>query len=252
MECERFFVENKTPDINPSTLWESAKAYIRGAIIFYTSAQKKESTKRQLELEEAGHYLEAQFKLSSNTYLAKQLEAARSALNQLLTQNAESQIFVAKHRLFETCNKPGRLLACLARGKTECSLIPSLLDTHGIRHFKSTVFNKIIRSFYADLYSSDCTSSVEVRMKFLDKIKCPSLSDEQKAALCRPISKDEVSETISNLQGGKAPGPDGFGPDFYKTFCKVVVVPLTDMYVDCFDNGCLFPNVEPCPHICYS
>ena len=243
-ECERFFVENKTPDISPSTLWESAKAYIRGAIISYTSAQKKEATKRQLELEEAVHDLEAQFKLASNTYLAKQLEAARSALNQLLTQKAESQIFFAKHRLFESGNKPGRLLARLARGKIESNLIPSLLDKHGIRHFKSTEVSKIMKSFYADLYSSDCTSSVEVRRKFLDKIKFPSLSDEQKAALCRPISKDEVSETISDLQGGKVAGPDGFGPHFYKTFCKVVVGPLTDMYLDCFDKGCLPPTLN--------
>ena len=39
MECERFFVENKTPDISPSILWEFAKAYIHGAIISYTSDQ---------------------------------------------------------------------------------------------------------------------------------------------------------------------------------------------------------------------
>ena len=144
MECERFFVENKTPDISPSILWEFAKAYIHGAIISYTSAQKKKATKRQFKFEEAVHDLEAQFKLSSNTYLSKQLKATRSALNQLLTQKAESQIFFAKPRLFES-GKPGRLVARLAHGKTESSLIPSLLDKHGIRHFKSTEVNKIIR-----------------------------------------------------------------------------------------------------------
>lgn len=46
-EWEHFIAINKTPDINPSVLWESGKAYIRGAIISYTSAQKKEALKTQ-------------------------------------------------------------------------------------------------------------------------------------------------------------------------------------------------------------
>lgn len=75
-----------------------------------------------------------------------------------------------------------------------------------------------MRLFYKDLYSSECTSSDGARAEFLNKIRLPSLSDEQQAALCRPISKDEVLEAISTLKGGKAPGPDGFGPEFYKTF----------------------------------
>uniref|UniRef100_A0A3P9M7X3 L1 transposable element RRM domain-containing protein n=1 Tax=Oryzias latipes TaxID=8090 RepID=A0A3P9M7X3_ORYLA len=38
-EWEGFIAINKTPEISPSTLWESGKAYIRGSIISYTSAQ---------------------------------------------------------------------------------------------------------------------------------------------------------------------------------------------------------------------
>ena len=118
-EWQQFISINKTPDISPSTLWETGKAYIRGAIISYTSAQKKDALKRQLDLEKTIDNLEAQFKKSHTSSLARQLAAARSALNQLLTRKAETQIFFAKHRLFESGNKPGRLLARLAHGKTE-------------------------------------------------------------------------------------------------------------------------------------
>lgn len=104
-EWQQFISINKTPDISPSTLWEAGKAYLHGAIISYMSAHRKDGLKRQMDLEKAIHNLEAQFKKSYSSSLAKQLDAACSALNQLLTKKAEAQIFFAKHRLFEPGNK---------------------------------------------------------------------------------------------------------------------------------------------------
>ena len=85
-EWQKLISLNKTPDIGPSTLWEAGKAYICGAIISYTSAQKKDALKRQLDLEKTIKNLEAQFNKSHSSSLAKQLDAARSALNQLLNR----------------------------------------------------------------------------------------------------------------------------------------------------------------------
>ena len=87
------------------------------------------------------------------------MEAARSELNQLLTKKAESAIFFAKHRLYESGNKPGRLLARLARDRMESNTIPSLLDDNQIRHYKTKDINKLMRQFYEQLYSSECEFS---------------------------------------------------------------------------------------------
>lgn len=56
-----FIDTNKTPEINPSLLWETAKAYIRGSIISYTTAQKKAAIKEQLNLERTVQQIELQF-----------------------------------------------------------------------------------------------------------------------------------------------------------------------------------------------
>lgn len=64
----------------------------------------------------------------------------------------------------------------------------------------------------------------------LNAIKLLSPSDAHKADLCMPVTKKEVLQTIHTLKGGKAPGPGGFGPEFYKTFSQELVCPLTDMY----------------------
>ena len=56
-EWQQFIAENDTPGISPSILWESGKAYLRGAIISFTSAQKREALKKQVDLEKTIHNL---------------------------------------------------------------------------------------------------------------------------------------------------------------------------------------------------
>uniref|UniRef100_A0A3B5Q8L8 exodeoxyribonuclease III n=1 Tax=Xiphophorus maculatus TaxID=8083 RepID=A0A3B5Q8L8_XIPMA len=155
-----FFMDtNKTPDVNPSLLWETAKAFIRGSVISYTTAQKKAAIKEQLHLERKIQQTELQFKNTPSRALSKKLEAARSALNQLLTKQAESSIFFAKNRLYQSGNKPGRLLARLTKGRMEANTFSSLQDNNRDRQHKTTDINKVMREFYQKLYSSECNSS---------------------------------------------------------------------------------------------
>ena len=100
-----------------------------------------------------------------------------------------------------------------------------------------------------DLCNLECASSVEDMANVLDKIKFPSLSEEPKQFLCKPISKDEVSEVIRTLRAGKAPGPDGFGLECYKKLSKVLVGPLMDMYSVSLGRGCLPPTLNLASHL---
>ena len=45
---------------------------------------------------------------------------------------------------------------------------------------------------------------------------------EDKYDINRPVSKEEVSEVINEMQNGKALGLDGFNVDFFKACWKVV------------------------------
>lgn len=46
----------------------------------------------------------------------------------------------------------------------------------------------------------------------------PKLADELKERLEQPITLGEVEKAIDDLKGGKSPGPDGLGAEFYKVF----------------------------------
>lgn len=151
-----FFMDsNKKPDTDPSLLWETAKAYIRGSIISYSAAQKKSLLEKQLELEQLVKDLENKFNNSPSHDLRKELDVARSALNQILTRKAETSILFARQRLYEYGNKPGRLLARLARGRNEASMISSLKDGKGSTTYDSKQINNIMRQFYQKLYFLD-------------------------------------------------------------------------------------------------
>lgn len=94
-----------------------------------------------------------------------------------------------------------------------------------------------MRQFYQKLYSSECELSEGRRKEFLDRVSLPSLSEEQKEKLTAPVTEREVHAAIASLRSGKAPGPDGLCPEFYKKLSHLLAGPLTDMFLDSFGIG---------------
>lgn len=47
---------------------------------------------------------------------------------------------------------------------------------------------------------------------------------------------------IASLRGGRTPGPDGFGPEFYNKLSHLLAGTLTDMFRDSFEIVHLPPN----------
>uniref|UniRef100_A0A672P311 exodeoxyribonuclease III n=1 Tax=Sinocyclocheilus grahami TaxID=75366 RepID=A0A672P311_SINGR len=87
-----FMENNKQPDTDPSLLWQTAKAYIRGSIISYSAAGEKSLMEKQLELERLVKDLQNKFINTPSCVLWKELDAARSALNQILNRKAETSL----------------------------------------------------------------------------------------------------------------------------------------------------------------
>ena len=48
------------------------------------------------------------------------------------------------------------------------------------------------------------------------------MSREDNFNLNKPVTEEEVSEVIKDMQNGKAPGPNGFNVDFFKACWNVV------------------------------
>ena len=53
---------------------------------------------------------------------------------------------------------------------------------------------------------------------FLAGLDLPKISDDHRAICEEDITKDEIYESFKSMQGGKSPGNDGLGKNFYITF----------------------------------
>lgn len=104
-EFNIFYNINKTPDITPTVLWETCKAYARGLIISYVRSKRRKSLEAQKELESTLAELEETYAKDPSDTNRKAMLATRASLNSLLTHRAEQSIQFAKQRLSMVTNQ---------------------------------------------------------------------------------------------------------------------------------------------------
>uniref|UniRef100_A0A3B4GB71 exodeoxyribonuclease III n=1 Tax=Pundamilia nyererei TaxID=303518 RepID=A0A3B4GB71_9CICH len=170
---------------------------VSASTLLSLSPQRKRRARtlaKQLVLERNITNLEREFKKSSSVSVLKKLDAARSALYQLLTQKAETAIFYAKHKLFESGNKPGRLLARLAQGKKGSYAIPSLKDKKGVLQFEAKPISKIMKD--PGIFS---TNKISARIRRVRSVKA---SSSLESGYCHCLSS-EITDTFFKVRPTK-------------------------------------------------
>ncbi len=71
-------------------------------------------------------------------------------------------------------------------------------------------------------------------MEFLEQLDVPKVNQVLE---CGPITESEVLDAIKKLNLGKAPGPDGFSPDFYKHYSYVLADILAKFFNKILNNN---------------
>lgn len=91
--------------------------------------------------------------------------------------------------------------------------------------------------FYEDLYQLRETSPQHIQ-SLLNTIQTKVQTD-YKRKLDQPITAEEVSQAISWIASAKAPGPDGLGSEFFKTFKTELSPILAEVYNQAIQNEAL-------------
>lgn len=137
-------------------------------------------------------------------------------------------------------NKAGKLLARLCKGPYRPMHITSLQDTAGNIKSSQQDINKAMLQYYSSLYANDPKDIIAIK-SFLDRQSLPTVSPSQFEALSAPISVPEISNVIRNLAPFKAPGPDGFTGEFYKTLQTITEPTLLTIYNGIWSGGPYLP-----------
>lgn len=208
-----FLSINKTPEVSNKTIWEAMKAYLRGEVISFAAYKTKCSKQKQTDIANQILNIDRQYANSPSLELYKERLKLQAELNLLSSHQIESHLLRNKSNYYEHGEQTGKLLANQLRGVRAKRLIAAVRTENGISSDQKMINDKF-RTFYSNLYSSNCTTDFNIMEDFFNNLDLPSLSQDLRNSLDAPITQEEVSAAISSMQSGKSPGPDGFPSDF--------------------------------------
>lgn len=129
-------------------LWETVKAVVCGFTISFSSNLKKRQRAKQQCLESQLSKLQGEFILNPSEDLRCQIDATTTALDTLLSTEAQRSILFAKHKRYEFGNKSNKYLANLAKARAGSQAIPVIKDNFGNRVHKDRDINNTFLEFY--------------------------------------------------------------------------------------------------------
>ncbi|XP_054631650.1 E3 ubiquitin-protein ligase znrf1 isoform X1 [Dunckerocampus dactyliophorus] len=243
-EWTMFLDFNDQPGVSASILWEAAKAVMRGKTISYSSYKKKKERLLESELEKKIQLLETAHADSKDEHILSNLRKLKLDLKEITDKKIQFQLQRLRLEKFEHGNKHGKYLANQLKVNKEKSSISSIRNSGGhITHLPEEI-NSVFRSFYKNLYTPQIKPSLPDIKTFLNNIELPKLNDEQVTNLDVPISFIELHNTLHRLPNNKAPGPDGFPAEFYKTFWSLLSPIFLRMVLEIKDSSCLPPTMN--------
>lgn len=161
-----------------------------------------------------------------------------------MTQKVEFNLFRARQTYFESGGKAGKLLASYIKQRELASTVPVVRSPAGDLLTATVDINQAFKELYSNLYSSTSTSSEEEIHKFTGPLGLPKLTDEQRDFLDSDITIEEIKGVIKALPSSKAPGPDGFTGEFFKSFVTELASPLLEVYGEALERGVLPPTLR--------
>uniref|UniRef100_A0A8C5MSB1 Reverse transcriptase domain-containing protein n=1 Tax=Leptobrachium leishanense TaxID=445787 RepID=A0A8C5MSB1_9ANUR len=215
-----YFVENLTPEIPITTVWEAHKAVLRGFLISKGTAAKKLRIAQKADLFDEVSRLENLHAASGDTATYQLLIKARASLTSRLTADlkflaTKTNSFFALHE-----NKPGRLLAQILKSKKAKAYIPRIrLPSKDITTHPDRVAEEFY-TYFQSLYSLQTSQFPDLNVtdinSYLANKNLKRLSPEEATDLGSSITVEELVSALKHVKPHKCPGPDGLPVEYLK------------------------------------
>ncbi|XP_073537584.1 uncharacterized protein [Phyllobates terribilis] len=132
--------------------------------------------------------------------------------------------------MFVHGDKASKFLLSRLRKRQSRTNIHSIMNSRGVTAQNPTHIEKAFLEYYSQLYNlhPNDTEAHAIQRKsdtahFLGTLNLPVLTTSQQNKLSKPFTLGELQSTLSRCPKGKAPGPDGFPAQYYKTFVPLLL-----------------------------
>lgn len=234
-----FLLTNQTDSASPSLLWETLKAVLRGHIISFMASRNKQRKQTQETLINNILKIDQQYSVTPTPELYKQKLNLKAQYELLSTEKTEQNLLRSCAFFYENGEKAGRLLAHQIKCKSASKLIPTIRKTQQELTTNPEEINNTFRDYYLKLYSSEFPQDISNMTEFLENLDIPSVTQNDRENLEKPLEAQEIESAIKDMQTGKTPGPDGYPVEFYKKFISQLTPLMLNMFNHSFEQSYL-------------
>uniref|UniRef100_A0A803JJM6 exodeoxyribonuclease III n=1 Tax=Xenopus tropicalis TaxID=8364 RepID=A0A803JJM6_XENTR len=139
---------NDTPEISPSTNWETLKCVVRGLLISLASKLKREREKEITLLVEEISKLEQTHKETLARNISLTLESKRMQLKALLEQKIYKAYMRSKQRSYELGDKCNKHFTRIIKKMQPQTYISSIKDQNNIVHYDTRGIAEVFQKYY--------------------------------------------------------------------------------------------------------
>ena len=130
--------------------------------------------------------------------------------DELLTEKTNGQILRAKTQTYQSAEKCSKYFLNLEKKRAVTNTIKRLCPDPDspIEITNTQTITNEIKKFYSSLYSTSTSETTDTCLRYLDGVELPTLTDQEIVFLNRPITLEDLKNSIKNSKNGKSPGSD--------------------------------------------
>ena len=213
--------------INSQSFLDVLLMEIRRVTISFSANKKRDRQAKERLLLSTIEQLESQLAAIQNDQnfydINETLQVNKIELENMYAFQAQGAYIRAKARYKIEGEKPSRLFCSLEKHNAVQKHIPKLIVEKNDKKVEITdqiSIEKEIYNYYKDLFAHRSTENYDIDNFVTPEIStsCPKLSEDQKNAMERIITPEELTKYLKKTKNNVSPGSSGFTNEFFKFF----------------------------------